>query len=139
MGLDVTVFQIDKKNVINDMHYEKNSDSSRSVSEKTEPSLTLEREFPPQGKDIFHWRNNWEIERWLHGLYFRKGGRGTMNTGGIVRIEETDLDYLKKTITEEVIDEGRIWISNEYNNQGFLSIAGNALKNGYALYGEASW
>lgn len=118
MGLDITVFQIDQKCVISDLHYEKSPDA--------------------QYKTIFYWRNNWQIYDWLCDLYNNKHGIGMLVTDKYVRIEEEDLDHLEFNVMGSGIEEGRIWVSDEYNDLNFISIARSALKSGFALYGEAS-
>lgn len=118
MGLDIVVFQIDKKCVISDLHYEKSPDA--------------------QYKTIFYWRNNWQIYDWLYALYRQKHGSEMFVTDTYVRIEEEDLDHLEFNVMESTIEEGRIWVSDEYDDLNFISIARAALKNGFALYGETS-
>lgn len=118
MGLDITVFQIDQKCVISDLHYEEGANSKY--------------------KTIFYWRNNWQIYDWLCDLYNNKHGIGMLVTDKYVRIEEKDLDHLEFYVIESGIEEGRIWVNDEYNDLNFISIARAALKSGFALYGEAS-
>lgn len=96
-------------------------------------------------EDLFYWRKHYGLHNWMEDLYRSRGGKAESFNCVNVRLDEDDLNELKKALLsgESSFSEYREATAevdeNIANDLSFIVAAKNAIDRGLAVFYDSWW
>lgn len=130
MGLDMFVWRVKAKDVIDDLTIAKNEDESSKID-----------------SELWYWRKHHDLHGWMEKLYRRKGGQAQSFNCVPVRLYPQDLDELQTDLLESALPAttGFFFGDNPPDMESlaedlkFIQAARDAIAEGYAVYYDSWW